>query len=151
MNRQNDKSLLKNILFGTVVLAGLLAVSYILIRPESLPTPETFAPSSSEHQSIEQVAALVDAAFEKEWEDMRTPVSATPYRADDLTVARRLTLSLAGTLPSVEEVREMQGVDPENRSHWLVSRLLEDRRTSYHLAERFARAFVGVDEGPFLV
>ncbi|MEM7455553.1 MAG: DUF1553 domain-containing protein [Planctomycetota bacterium] len=151
MNNSGDNSLLKNILFGVVVLTGMLAVGYVLIRPESLPQPQSFAPASEARLSIEQVAAKVDAAIEEELADLRTPLTTTPYRADDLTVARRLTLSLAGTLPSVEEIRQLEQIDPGHRTHWFVSRLLEDRRTSYHLAERFARAYVGVDEGPFLV
>ncbi|MGB0580196.1 MAG: DUF1553 domain-containing protein, partial [Limisphaerales bacterium] len=39
----------------------------------------------------------------------------------------------------------------EDRVQWWLSYLFEDRRYSYYLAERFARAYVGVENGPFLI
>jgi len=72
-------------------------------------------------------------------------------QADHLSVARRLSLALTGTIPSLEEIRALERVSPESRTEWWTSHLLEDRRFSDYFAERLARAYVGVEDGPFLV
>ena len=64
---------------------------------------------------------------------------------------RRLSLALTGTVPSLEEIRRFES-RPEGRrvSAWLDD-VLADRRSADYLAERFARAFVGTEDGPFIV
>ena len=72
-------------------------------------------------------------------------------RAVDLVVARRLSLALTGTIPALASIRAFEAMPEGDRiDRWLDS-LLADRRTSDYLAERLARAFVGVEGGPFLV
>ena len=97
-----------------------------------------------------------------------TPASARvgPYagiapaqRAPELLIARRLSLALAGTVPSLAEIRQFESrADPRHAGKpavptiaWWLNGLLEDRRSSDYLAERLARAFVGTDDGPFLI
>jgi len=71
--------------------------------------------------------------------------------ADDLTVLRRLWLALAGTIPSLAEIREFEADGrPDRLDHWL-DRLLADRRSAEHLARRLASSLVGDDNGQFVV
>ena len=64
---------------------------------------------------------------------------------------RRLSLALTGSVPSLEEIRRFEA-RPEGRGStaWLDD-LLRDRRSADYLAERFARAFVGTEDGPFIL
>jgi hypothetical protein len=72
-------------------------------------------------------------------------------RADEWTVIRRLGLGLTGAIPSLEEIRVLEALSPEQRIDSWLEHLLADRRYSDYLAERLARAYVGTEDGPFLV
>lgn len=71
--------------------------------------------------------------------------------ADSLTVARRLSLALVGSGLSLEELQALRSVPEDQQIRWLTSYLLEDPRWSDYFAERFSRAFVGTNDGPFLL
>jgi hypothetical protein len=68
-----------------------------------------------------------------------------------LAVVRRLSLALTGTLPSLEELRGLEAVPDGHKAAVWAEALLRDRRSADYLAERFARAFVGTEGGPFIV
>ncbi|MFK7768759.1 MAG: DUF1549 domain-containing protein [Mariniblastus sp.] len=138
----------KNLLFLSLVIGGVSLLTIYLMATERIETPTSFAPKSKKQQDVLAVATQIDSAFHETWISKGLEHSE---RAPNLAVARRLSLGLAGTIPSVEEIRKFEQQPEENQIHWWVSRLLEDDRTSNHLAERFARAFVGVEDGPFLV
>jgi hypothetical protein len=89
---------------------------------------------------LDPVVAEVNRLFEDRWAQPGL-VPAVP--ADELQVLRRLSLALAGTIPSLEEVRAFE-VDrrPDRLRRWTL-RLLDDRRFGEHFAERLAVAFVG--------
>ncbi len=71
--------------------------------------------------------------------------------APELIVARRISLALTGTIPSLEEIRRFESWPKAERlDRWLAERLA-DRRYADYVAERLARVYVGVDEGPFLL
>lgn len=92
-------------------------------------------------------------ALNREWSDAWAIAELTPAPdADRLTIARRLSLALTGSVPSLEEIRRFEAISPESdaTSVWLDHLFADDRYSAY-LAERFARAFVGVETGPFLV
>ncbi|MBT4013545.1 MAG: DUF1553 domain-containing protein [Planctomycetaceae bacterium] len=105
---------------------------------------------------ILKVVAAVNREFSDSWKnaDLET---ATP--ASVLAVMRRASLALHGTVPSLEEIREFgpaaQMVETTVSENDLLDRyvqyLLADRRYADYVSERFARVFVGVDTGPFLV
>ena len=97
---------------------------------------------------LDLTIAKVDAAFSDQWAAAGLEVA---QEVDSLTYARRIALGLAGTVPSLEEIRAFEGVSAESQNRQWVEHLLRDERTSYFLAERLARAFVGVEDGPFLV
>jgi hypothetical protein len=62
-----------------------------------------------------------------------------------------MSLALAGTIPSLQELRRFEAQPAEVRlANWLDD-LLADRRSSDFVAERLARALVGVQDGPFLI
>lgn len=106
-------------------------------------------PASAPDPSLDAPLAKVNAAFRASWASAGLEPAA---EADALTLARRLSLALTGAPPSLEEIRRLEslpkGADPV--AAWL-DHLFADRRSADYLAERFARAFVGVETGPFLV
>lgn len=71
--------------------------------------------------------------------------------ASDLTLFRRLCLGLTGTIPSLEWIRTFESWPHETRLNNTLQLIFEDPRYGDYMAERFARAFVGVENGPFLV
>ncbi|RUL84690.1 DUF1549 domain-containing protein, partial [Tautonia sociabilis] len=94
------------------------------------------------------VVKAVDVSFRGRWE--REGILPAP-RADDLAIMRRLSLALTGSIPSLEEIRAFEARPPDRRVAEWVDLLLEDRRSADYLAERFTRAFVGTEAGPFIV
>ena len=110
-----------------------------LFRHKTAPTPPP---------EVSSVVRIVDARLEAHWSTLGV---APAERADDLTVLRRLSLALHGTVPSLEEIRAFEADPRPNRlAHW-TGRLLEDDRFAAYFAERLARAYVGTEQSPFLV
>lgn len=135
----------KNALFAAIAIVGiaLLIGSVMPSRPaESRPTV------SLDRESIHAAAAQVDTAFAAVWREQG--IEPAPP-ADDLLVARRMSLALVGSIPSLEDIRHLESLPAEGRLDIWLAELLADRRSADYLAERFARAFVGVENGPFLL
>ncbi len=135
----------KNLLFIGVCLLGLgLLVSSVApsLTSERRPTVEISL------DSVRRAAALVDAAFEDQWRRAEiAPAAAAP----ELLVARRISLALAGTIPSLEDVRHFESLAEQERLDTWLAELLADPRSADYMAERLARAYVGVEDGPFLL
>jgi hypothetical protein len=134
----------KNLLFLAVCVAGLGALwSTVLAtgrpRAPALPRPDA---------SLQITIEAIDAAFARQW-------SASGLRpaepATQLAVARRISLALTGTIPSLEEIRAFEALPADIRIETFLAQRFADRRSADHLAERLARAMVGVDDGPFLL
>lgn len=90
----------------------------------------------------------VDEFFDSRWKAQQLE-PAEP--ADELLVLRRLALSLMGTVPSLEEIRQFeQDEEPDRLERWTL-RYLQDDRFADYFAERLARCFVGVDNGAFII
>lgn len=138
----------KNVLFLLICIAGGGVATVILLSPRDLPAPRNWKPSSAKAKTLVSVVDSIDSAFEEQWSDLEIEVAPV---ADDLLVARRLSLGLTGTIPSVQELKTFESKPEDQRISWWVSRLLEDKRTHDYLAERLARAWVGVEGGPFLL
>ncbi|AMV37939.1 DUF1549 domain-containing protein [Planctomyces sp. SH-PL62] len=134
---------LRDVGFICVLVGCVLAMGRGVIRPASPTRQPTDAPAPRP-----EVAAQVDEAFRESWRE-RGIKPAPP--ASDLAVLRRLNLALTGTVPSLEEVRRFEAEEPGRRIDDRLEELLRDRRTTDYLAERFARAFVGTEDGPFIV
>lgn len=131
-------------------LVGCLGVSTLVVEKfwAPRPLPQATVSPQSLPSDLSPVVEFVDAAFAAEWAKLNLhPVSPAP----SLILARRLSLALSGTVPSLQEIRAVeQHAEPE-RTRWWVDHLLQDQRSSDYLAERLARAYVGTEVGPFLV
>ena len=139
---------LRNLLFLSLCLVGLAAVTDRLLSRNRIQPPRDPEAGVVRRDDFQKTLASINQEFQASW-DKRQLSHAAP--ADHLTIARRLSLGLAGTIPSVEEIRALEAQPPNERTAWFVSHLLSDRRSADYLAERLARAYVGTENGPFLV
>ena len=71
--------------------------------------------------------------------------------ADNLTILRRLWLALAGTIPSLEEIRRFEADTAPGAVDRALATLLADRRSADALARRLASPLVGDEKGEFIV
>jgi hypothetical protein len=135
----------RNLLFLGVCGAGLVAFWASVFawndrEPRIAPRVDT--------ASIGPTVERVDAALRQAWRDQGlTPAPPAPA----LTVARRISLGLTGTIPSLEEIRRWESWPEQERLDLWLAAIFADRRYSDFVAERLARAYVGVDDGPFLL
>ncbi len=137
----------RNLLFAVAILGVAAGVAY-MVRPGFRPNqPERLTTVALTSASVQDVVVDANAAFLQAWQEAE--VEPAP-RADDLAIARRISLALTGTIPSLEEVRQFEAHPAEDRLAWWTAHLLADRRSADYLAERFTRSFVGVVDGPFL-
>jgi hypothetical protein len=128
------------ILFGATALGSAFLKRDRIVTPKSLPR--------SLDADLQEVVAKVDGDFRADW----TKKGLTPAaRADEMTIIRRIALGLMGTVPSLEEIRSIEKVPQGERVNWWLSHVLEDRRSADYIAERLARAYVGTDNGTFLL
>ena len=147
----------RNLLFAAVCVMGAGAVIFNLLQSDAVTPPRNHSAERYQKPEFRDVVEKVDAQFAAHWK--KEGLKPAPP-ADELTRIRRLSLGLTGTIPSLQEIRAFEkarvlyaGNQPPPNDHiqWWLSHLFEDRRTSDYLAERFARAYVGVENGPFLV
>ena len=138
----------QNAVFGGLcLLLGAWLTSSLVNHPH-LEQPTDFQAARLEQADYQAVLQAVNDDFHA----IQTAAGQTPApAANELTVARRLSLALMGTIPSLEEIRAIEALPAEHQREWWLSRILEDRRFADYTAERFARAFVGTQDGPFLV
>jgi Protein of unknown function (DUF1549)/Protein of unknown function (DUF1553) len=137
----------RDVLFLAVVLGGTGIMGAGLFRPSGSRSAQPSKPLAV-RSDLKTIVAAVDASFRDRWaEQMLVPAAPAP----DLAVMRRLALVLCGSVPSLEEVRRFEARPNEGRVGAWLDDLLADRRCADYLAERFARAFVGTEDGPFLL
>lgn len=137
----------RDLFFVSSLFLGLAAVSAGLLQPDRL-GKRLKAIQLPAREEISETVDAVDLEFEEYWRSLQLQV-AGPAPLD--TVRRRLSLGLAGTIPSLEELRSLEALGGADPIGLWVEYLLEDRRCSDYLAERYARSLVGADQGPFLV
>jgi hypothetical protein len=140
------RSRLPDIVFLVVVLGGAGTLAAGLLRPLGRGQARPARPIVAKTE-LGPIGTEVDATFRRLWcEQGLIPAAPAP----ELAVMRRLSLSLAGTIPSLEEIRRFEARPAGDRIGGWLEDLLRDRRCADYLAERFARAFVGTEDGPFL-
>ncbi len=88
--------------------------------------------------SVVAAAKRIDDAIATRWSPGLEPAPLT----DDLQIARRLTVTLHGRIPSLEEIRWFESRPPTTRLDEWLERLLRDRCFADYFAERFARGLV---------
>lgn len=101
-----------------VVLTTLVASSFAFAAKPKQP-------------AVEQTAAAVDAVLAAHW---KTNGIKPADRADDLALIRRLTLDLAGRLPTLAELDAFSADKKADRYDRLVQRLIESDEFSLHFA-----------------
>lgn len=138
---------IRNLVFILLCVGGLSALAASL-APVRKPSADKQLSAAVPDAELREAAASVDQAFRDQWRQEGIVPART---ADDLTVARRMSLGLLGTVPSLEELRQFEADPAETRLDRWLARILTDRRSHDYLAERLARAYVGVQDGPFII
>ena len=132
-------------LLPAAAIAGLGLALVWATRPDP-PAAEPLPPRSVVIDG--EIVGRLDRLFVDRWREAALEPAAP---ADDLTLLRRTWLALAGTIPSLEEIRRFEADDrPDRWPRWLDA-ILSDRRTAEHLARRLATALVGSEGGQFIV
>ena len=93
------------------IFLGLCLAATILKRPQ-FAEPKSFDPEAFRAEEFHRAVERVDLAFAADWKEKRLKPAAM---ASDLAVARRLSLALTGTIPSLEEVRAFESFEAESR------------------------------------
>jgi hypothetical protein len=140
----------RRLLFAAVCLLGISGLVAGLLYGDANrgPNPPGYSAAAIQDDEFRRVVERLNAEFATHWSKLETE-PAPP--APDLMVLRRLSLALTGTVPSLEEIRQFEEARPESPEQWWLSRLFADRRYSDYVAERLARAYVGTENGPFLL
>ncbi|MBM4003249.1 MAG: DUF1553 domain-containing protein [Planctomycetes bacterium] len=138
----------RHLLFLISCLAGFSALGANLLRTDRVRTPRHFHSEQATATGLSDVVDRIDGEFESVW--AASGLQQAP-KAPSLQIVRRLALGLMGTVPSLEEIRALQLVPPDQQIDWWLSRVFEDRRYADYIAERLARAYVGTEDGPFLL
>jgi hypothetical protein len=138
----------RNLLFVAIVVGGVLALRASLFPQNTEARKIRFETGPAEEDVFRAVVRKVDDAFRQEWKAK----GLTPApRAADLAVARRLSLALTGSVPSLEEIRQFEPQPDGQRLDGWANHLLRDRRFADYFADRLARAYVGTEDGPLLL
>ena len=138
---------LRDLFFVGVVGLGAAATGAGLIRSQESASPQRAAKKELK-PDLGPIVKAVDDSFHEQWSAAKMKPAAP---AGDLTLMRRLSLALCGTVPSLEEIRRFEARPKEVRVREYLETLLRDRRCSDYLAERFARVYVGTEDGPFIL
>jgi len=131
-------------LLAVAAVAGCAAV---VVAAATSGRPRLTEPPAARPASI-VVSPVVDGFFAAEWK--RAEISPAA-EADELTVLRRASLALHGTIPSLEEIRSYEADARPDRLRLRVRKMLAEPRFADYFAERLARAWVGVEGGQFIV
>jgi len=134
----------------SLLFCGAVAwVLFFLVRTTGHIDPPPRAPASLEDKHrIDPSVQRVDEWLQKQWADEGIEPAG---HIDDLTLFRRLSLALHGTIPSLEEVRSFASDTSVDRiDRWLM-KMLDDQRFADYFGERLTRMLVGNDEGAFVI
>jgi uncharacterized protein DUF1549/uncharacterized protein DUF1553 len=136
---------MRNFLFLGLLGGGVYALSANLLPPRDPSAITTYDAGTYREADFLAAVSRIDNSFREQRNHLKPAPPAT-----DLTVARRLALALVGTVPSLEQIRQFEALPPAERLPWWLDHLLQDRRFADYFAERFARAWVGTEDGPFI-
>jgi len=138
---------MRNLLFVGLVGGGVVALVVNLMPPRQTKALTPYDPSAYRAPEFRSTLDRVNATFRQQWASEKlTPAQPAP----NLLVARRLSLGLMGTVPSLEEIRQIESLPPDEQMPWWLDHVLQDQRFADYFAERLARACVGTEDGPFV-
>ncbi len=139
---------IRDLLFLGIIVGSAAAVGASLY-PQRIGARNPARPDRpAGNVGLEEPMRQINAAFRQSW----TEEGLIPARrASELIIVRRLALALTGTVPSLEELRELETLPEGQRTAIYLDHLLSDRRFADYFAERLARAYVGTEGGPFLI
>lgn len=140
----------QNLLFVATLLTGAAGLTWLLFPSAVPPRGQGFDPQTVHSADFTGVVADIDGIFAQTWDTVH--VKPAP-EAPELAVVRRMSLALAGSVPALQEIRQydsaaVQSYSTEERYQWWLTGTFQDRRYGEYMAERFARATVGVEDGP---
>lgn len=130
---------------GMAVVAVILALVGAVAAAGRSTLPVALPNAGLPADQVRESAARLDAILAAR----ATAAGIEPAApADELTVLRRTWLALAGTIPSLEEIRRFEADPrPDRLDRWLAA-ILADRRSAEHLAAVLTEVFAGSDDGP---
>jgi hypothetical protein len=136
-------------LFFVGLMGGAIAWVATSLLPSRTPAILTQYDSSAyQSRDFTTLVQGLDTAFQNDWASEK--LIPAP-RASELAIARRLSLALVGTVPSLEEIRRFEALPSGKRLPWFIDQLLASRRFADYFAERFARMTIGQEEGPLVL
>lgn len=138
---------MKSLIWPVCVVCGVIWIT--LASSQAVSTISTTVPVSlpAESSSADAVTAI-----NRELEKLRGDAELKASQpADELTVWRRLSLALHGTIPSLEEIRRFEADVEPGRLERQLEIMFNDERFADYFSERLARSYVGVDNGQFLI
>lgn len=147
-NRRGIRRILQPLLMVGAVATCLTVVAATLSRRPAVEQPSW---SGANYDDDDFQFALRDVNAALEAQALEAVEGQIADEADNLQIARRVSLALVGSGLSLEELRALSNVEPSQQIRWWTTYLLEDRRSADYLAERFSRAYVGTSDGPFLL
>src|SRR5438067_1547635 len=110
----------RNLLFISLIAGGAVTLAGALF-PEKIPLPVAArVASETPIPDYELAVRQVDDSLQQDW-TRNGLQSAT--RASDLTIARRLTLALTGSIPSLQQIRRFESQPSGERLNDLLSHL----------------------------
>ncbi len=141
---------LRNMVFVGLVFLVAAAAAGRWLEPQKEPQhwEQVRPPAWQQDEAFQQALARLNQALHRRWQ--QAGVQPAP-EAPLLLKARRVSLALCGTVPSLEEIRRLENYQGPEPLAWWTQGLLEDARCHDYLAERLARALVGVEQGPFIL
>lgn len=129
-----------------VFAVGMLVL--VIQKAGETDPPEAAPARLSADDNIDDSVSRVNAWLRQRWS---TEGIQPATLSDDLTVFRRLSLALHGTIPSLEEIHTFNTDRGDNRlQRWLL-KMLDDQRFADYFSTRLARVLTGVEDGQFVI
>src|SRR5262249_6348302 len=111
----------RNLLFLGVIGGGVVALGANLLPPRKPAQISHYDAREYQDPKFRETVDQVDLAFRQQWlSDGINPTAPAP----DLIQARRLSLGLMGTVPSLEEIRQFETLLPNERMPWWIDHVL---------------------------
>ncbi len=157
MTKRTDRRWRKRLL---LIACGLIAIAIFFgaTAPEAKLREQGDSVDTAFSASTILTAKQIDDAINASIEMQKLTFAD---EADWSMICRRISLALTGCSLSLQEYRAIETLggkvsDPslltnDQRITWWTNYLLADTRWSDYFAERFSRAFVGTNQGPFIV